>query len=225
MFDEKAIDFGSFFESMKADENLCSTTFIEKKFCSALSECGKYPSDFCSKSSACNVIIKSGDGLNNITKYKELKKLLCYFYSWLKDNYDIPDEILDVVKSIRMNDVTVENTISTLYFKNLESLVNYFSFVNTSFGLNGEKSLMQIKCVCILLWNGIDAEDMINIKKSDLNKTERSVLIKGDQLYLGNLFACFENFAESTWYQSFPDGRVHRFVASEYLFRSCKKNE
>lgn len=157
-------------------------------------------------------------------QYYRRRKLVIALYECLLDEGAIDREIYEMVCNLKLNDIISEDELTTYYFKDLKSVLNYIKNLGAFFGLGSDDDLLQIKAIVILIWYQIDVNDMPNIKKVDLDDLSRSVQVGDKNIIVGEpYYDILKKYAEAITQMSFPKQKLQKLDSSPYLFRSEKR--
>lgn len=110
---------------------------------------------------------------------------------------------------------TVENDIS-YFFKDIESVIKQIDSLNVGDYFN------DVKAACVLLWHNISFSEMVRLKKTDIDYTNRTVKSEQDKLIVLSPFetGIIKQYADQTTRTKPYSGKRVTFFDSELLFRT-----
>lgn len=175
----------------------------------------------------CSLFYGKGTGLSKAQYYRKRKYVIA-LYDWLRDCGAVSEEFAKRVVSLKIEDVVSEDELSLYYFRNLDSLLGYIRLVGLTFGMRENDDLLIVKSIAILSWHGVDLDEIVTIRKSDLKVGDKTLPLYGENPRTIQLedehFKILTAFAESKTYRSFPARRESSYQPSAYLFRSDKQD-
>lgn len=168
----------------------------------------------------CSLFYGRGSGLSKAQYYRK-RKLVLMLYSWLLENGRIDPKLYDAVAALKLEDVVRVEELNRYYFKSLDSAIGFVSVVAAANGLSQDHDLLNVKALIILLWHGIDLNDIVNIRKKDVS--EIGVVIGDELVEIDKKYASILiEFATTDIHNGFPSGKVQDYLPSSYLFRSSR---
>lgn len=156
------------------------------------------------------------------------KAFLKNFYNECIDDYNITNDILDYINTLRLPEVISSEQFKLYYFKDLDDLLNYITFVGKQYGFLSENDMLQQKAVVVLAWYGVMPEEMPLIKKYDLRHESYSLYLPHRDKLIEMPPQHYEvvmRFSVSVRYFGFPSKKPLVYKSSPYLFRSGYKEQ
>ena len=165
-------------------------------------------------------------------------KLLCKTF-YLSDksavsrpSYQKVKEYLTVVLGqdaiIPTREQVLESQEKTLYYKNLQSVIDLIDSVGASKLDNYDKDddLLFIKSLTILGWHGFSTDEAAALKKTALTYQDNKFYINsstggGIEITKAD-YTILDAAANNLAHRRFPDGRKEEYQDSEFLFRSYR---
>lgn len=161
-------------------------------------------------------------------KFHHYKSYVIAFYQWLLEEGFVDKEWLEFVKEIRYEDIDSNEQLQRYYFDSLDSALKFVRDVGKSCGLTGENDLLQIKAIIVLAWNGVESQEMLELRKTQLNKAEKSITISSKEssrtILLEEKYYDVIQRCADTDYQISYAGQKQALVPSVYLFRSNRSD-
>ena len=156
-------------------------------------------------------------------QFYNIKAIILRLYQWLADRGEInPAMITQILMPINYETAVAELEIDACYFKNLKFVIEKIEQAG-AFGkvdLSGERDLLMVKSIAILAWNGLNPDQMREIKKIDLHDDDKSVTTQIGKVFCGDFYKYLRWQADIDEHRGYPSGKVQRYKASPYLFRS-----
>lgn len=172
----------------------------------------------------CTLFYGYGSGLSKAQFYRK-RKLVMMLYSWLFENGRIDLTLYNSVAALRLEDVIRVEELNRYYFQSLDSALGFVSVVARMNNMSPDHDLLNVKSLVILLWHGVDLNDITNIKKNDvlfdgvvMRNGDRDRFVQIEAKYTGVL----AEFASTEIHNGFPSGKVQEYLPSSYLFRSSR---
>lgn len=157
-------------------------------------------------------------------KFFKVKRIVVKLAVWLHAQSLITEEYLTAVSKISIFDIDQISCITQNYFASLDDVLDFVSTVGGFAGLDGRNDLLQLKSIIILAWHGVERSDMIELKKSELAREDRSVYIasRRQKIFLDERsFDILYRYSIIDEYKDFPCGNRSRTLKpSLYLMRS-----
>jgi len=162
------------------------------------------------------------DGRVSKTYFYETRQILVNLYKFIGKANINSLKYIHYIENIKFQDIACNYENSIHYFKNLEEIDELFLKVKEDYNLHEEDDFINVRVAIYLLWIGINANDIINIKKEHINlqeskifieKTKEYVLIDEHSLYF------LERYLNIKQFRVFPKTRIN-CVDSTYLFRN-----
>lgn len=157
----------------------------------------------------------------HIFKFYDIKTFLTNLYQWLYDEGLIEQQYIDRIGEITVDDIVSDAEIKQYYFRDLDDVINSICNIGYNKDFRDYADLLSIKSVAISMWYGIEEKNVIFIKKSDLNKDEKSIIIDNRIITIEEkFFNILDLYSKTDEYRSFPTGNIFVCMPSEYLFRT-----
>lgn len=170
---------------------------------------------------------ESHGGCKSAASFMKRKACVLDFYKWLSTQTSGCSVIISFVSGLSWDDVM--NDMSQY----AQSLAEFLARVDTVAYLSStqdfpsqdqcRKRYIGLKCLIVLLWNGLSCDECATLRKSDIDRKNRSILVGNRRLPLDSLsFNTVNEYANS---YEFVDraGRTLQLVDSEFIFRTKRK--
>lgn len=143
-------------------------------------------------------------------------------YNGLKALYNIqkitpPDDIKNMTMNSLLEHICNEKQ-EWSFFKTIEDVIVHVD------KLNWGDFCADAKAMYVLAWNGINVEEMSNIKKSDFDFNGKTLKIAKHSLIVFSDFeiGIIKKYSDLDFFKTPNQGRINYLVSSEYLFRPCR---
>lgn len=154
--------------------------------------------------------------------YQRRKRIICLLYDWLYSQGEIEEAFAKWVHEVQYSDIISEREIMRFYFADLDEVLNYIAAVGRSVGMSDESDLLNIKTIAILAWHGLDVDEMLNLKKSDLLVADSIIKFNGQEISVcPRHMKILSLFAKTDRHCGFPTQRSQNYKDSIYLMRSA----
>ena len=194
-----------------------------KSFCQTVSEVfGDSEVRLQNIGDVCALFYGQGSGLSKAQFYRK-RKFVVEFYTWLFEEHKVDQDFLSKVISLKMEDVITTDELEHFYFKNLDSALGFVNLVAVQKGFSQTEGVLNIKSLIILVWNGFDLMDIVELKKSDIDIGSDKILFDGKEVEIDHKYIkILSDFAKIDKHEGFPSGKVQDYLPSSYLFRSSR---
>ena len=160
------------------------------------------------------------------TQYYCRKNLVCMFYDWLKEQGAVDDELVEKVHSLRLKDIALDYELYHYYFKDLDEVLGFVKRVGAMNGMGDYDDLLNLKSLVILIWYGIEFNQVCEIKKSDLNRATQTITYCGQtKQFKKEHFDILCRFADLDAHKGFPSQKLQLYKKSPYLMRSAIQSQ
>lgn len=149
------------------------------------------------------------------TTFFRLKTFLKNIYADYSAKYDVKPETLRFITELSIADVVSESEILQYFFADLDSVLQYITYIGTCVGLNQETDLLNLKAYVVLLWYKFSTQQILELLKSDLNIQECKVK---ETAVAPEHFGIISDYAQYDVYRGFSL-RNYTLQSSKYLFR------
>ena len=152
------------------------------------------------------------------------RKLILYLYDWLLEQDLVNPAFVAWVSSLTRDKVVAAREIENLYYKDLDDVLGYISWIGSLTNLGGYGDLLSLKSIVILSWYGVERIEMTEIKKTDLDVGHSAVLIHGEHereiVMPGKYLDVLRYYATEDFHRGFPSGKKQVYRPSPFLFRT-----
>jgi len=118
----------------------------------------------------------------------------------------------------------------TIYFKDLNDVLQFVDNIGNArlSPYDPNQDLLPVKSIIILGWNGFLVQDMIAVKRKDIQKTEDDYYIEHESLGRKTIseqeYRILKSFALADEYRTFPSGKIKSLKGNDnLLFRSTRE--
>lgn len=142
-------------------------------------------------------------------------RLLQYFqwYSMIENNN------LDVIE--RISDKEIFKHSKSVLFKDEDEMINYTQMILAKYSTVTKWVMVAI---IYLLWNGIIEEDIVHIKKTDIDIENKCINVQGNQIKMNEyIIEYLNNFANTSIIESTKGNYCYSY--SPYLIRFANRTE
>lgn len=155
------------------------------------------------------------------TQFVLKKKVVCQYYAVLCKENVVSRGVYDYTCSVQIEDV-VQSLLSVYYFRSLEDVISYIDLVASLYKKDDKAApVLNIKSAVILAWYGLSVQEMISVKKSDLD-SEHSLVRVGTEreVFVDHYFEILKAYSEEQCCSGVTNKRMNYYADSEYLFRT-----
>lgn len=124
---------------------------------------------------------KDGLFIQDRNDFKQTKNILNLFTDWIRNNssLNVKETLLQYMQNITYEEV-FKKTMEYSHFKSIEDIINFIDLVgearitfervknNNIKPYDKEIDLLNLKCLCILIWKGINLSKICKIKDTDI---------------------------------------------------------
>lgn len=158
-------------------------------------------------------------------QYYRKRNLVRMFYDWLYQQGAIDKQVVEDVYSLQLKDVVTDYELSHYYFKDLDDALGFVTKVGAVKGLNEPNDMLNFKVIVILTWYGAELQELLSIKKSNLDRVNCTVTVGDKVLHLTTEYMnILCRFADIDLHKGFPSQKQQIYVTSQYLMRSSKQS-
>ncbi len=157
-------------------------------------------------------------------QYYRKKKLVHRLYNWLTAKGAVSDEYASKVYDLRLQDIVLDSELYRYYFKDLDHVLKYISFVGRKNGMGAYDDMLNIKAIAILSWYNVGLAELLSLHKTDLHPATQTVTTEKKQIHLSEEhFDILRRFAEVDIHRGFPSQKEQVYVESPFLVRSARQ--
>lgn len=165
------------------------------------------------------------NGAYGRTEFYLRKKYLSVLYDILvEDGVVSREHAQKVLSGITNGDIISREYIAQFMFKDLDDVLDMISSLGKAAIQEGD--MLYEKSLTVLLWHGVEVDEIIQIHKSDLCENPYGVRV-GDKLVRLHkyYFDILDKYASIATYRAYPSGKCYELTESPWLFRSWKKQQ
>lgn len=157
-------------------------------------------------------------------QFYRIKKYVKELYQWFFEQGAVTQSQIDFVKSVTIDDVVSQEEMSLYYFPNLDGALDFVTSVGAMNGLGDRNDMLMMKSIVVLSWYGVDVQQILSIRKSDLSYTTQTLFVDGDKAIKmeASHFDILYRFAMIDSHRGFPTGNMLVFQDSPYLMRTAR---
>lgn len=171
-----------------------------------------------------------GNDKNTVGKslFFQRKSFIKDLYQWFYENGIVEKSLLDYISSLVYGEFNNDIELSRFYFSDLDEIIELINVAGRLNGLDDEDTL-NIKVPAIFAWFGLEREEIIDVRKSDLNTYHDGVFVISKSNRVVDMpqkyYEMLRVYSDIGYYRGFPSGRKQYFVSSRHLLRSFTKSK
>lgn len=179
--------------------------------------------DFESQEKVCKLFYGKGKSLSKAQYYRR-RHFVRMFYDWLIEKGAVGEDFRKTVYGLRLQDVVSNAELYHYYFKDLDEVLDFITFVGSMKGMGDADDLLNIKAIAILSWYQFDLSELQELRKSDLHPDTLTVSVGEKRVHLSaEHLSVLTRFAELDKHKGFPSQKPQIYQPSVYLIRSARQ--
>lgn len=184
---------------------------------------GEDNQSFEERDKVCKLFYGNSSSLSKAQYYRK-RNLVRKLYDWLAAQGAVSDDFHKEVYGLQLQDVVSDTELRRYYFKDLDEVLDFVTFVGLTKGMGEPNDMLNIKAIVILCWNQVDLNELQELRKSDLRLEVHAVSVGERQIPLTiEHFNILKSFAEIDVHKGFPSQKQQIYMSSPFLMRSARQ--